>query len=767
MRKFLLLAVMVLSLLLGLIPALSVGASSDYDSLLQEIEAANLSGMGSITLAADIELSAALPPITGDLEIDGDGYSIGGANEFRIFDVDGGKLTIADMTLTEGSSPEDGGAILLRNDGALAVENVAFTDNASEKGGGAISTSRSNVRLEVSNSVFEGNAARSGGGAILVNGGRADISGSSFQDNFAGRFGGGVEAFIGRVEISNSTFVGNEASEGGGILVSGAQTTLTHLTIVDNIARESGDGIFKREGSLRLYNSIVTGGSDAPDCKGGNDGSLGNFSQDGACSQYMGGDPLLAELTGSPGYFPLLDGSPAVDAADMAHCLETDQTGKARPIGGGCDIGAFESEAAAPAAATPTPEVCTLSDHILSANSNTAVGACPAGTSHDIISLSEDITLDAPLPQINGTITIEGNGFTISGNHQFRIFTIVGRTLTIKDLTLADGYSPEDGGAILVENGAALVVENAAFEDNRTEKGGGAISTGSPGDRLSVSNSLFRDNFANSGGGAILLNGGRAEISGSAFLENEAGRFGGAIEAFKGQADISNSTFSGNQAGQAGGILVSGARTTMTHLTLKDNLALWDEGDEIARREGRAILRNSIVDGGGEATDCSGGLDESRGNLSRDGSCAASLSGDPLLGGLTGEPAHFPLQEGSPALDAADRAYCLETDQIGAARPQGAGCDIGAIEYASEMTSADQAQTAADETGEQAFSDCSVTTTDVLNFRDAPAGDWIGNVPANTTLAAMARTSAWFKVTYNGDTGWISAGYVTMAGACG
>ncbi len=36
-------------------------------------------------------------------------------------------------------------------------------------------------------------------------------------------------------------------------------------------------------------------------------------------------------------------------------------------------------------------------------------------------------------------------------------------------------------------------------------------------------------------------------------------------------------------------------------------------------------------------------------------------------------------------IDAADDDYCPETDQIGTARPQGAGCDIGAIEYAAPL----------------------------------------------------------------------------------
>ena len=71
-----------------------------------------------------------------------------------------------------------------------------------------------------------------------------------------------------------------------------------------------------------------------------------------------------------------------------------------------------------------------------------------------------------------------------------------------------------------------------------------------------------------------------------------------------------------------------------------------------------------------------------------DGSCDAEFSGNPMLGDLVeaedGSPAYFPLLAGSPAIDAANSDFCPETDQIGTERPQGEGCDIGAIEFIPE-----------------------------------------------------------------------------------
>ena len=54
---------------------------------------------------------------------------------------------------------------------------------------------------------------------------------------------------------------------------------------------------------------------------------------------------------------------------------------------------------------------------------------------------------------------------------------------------------------------------------------------------------------------------------------------------------------------------------------------------------------------------------------------------DVKISSLTGDPPHHPLQQGSPAIDAADPIYCLLDDQPFTARPQYGNCDVGAYEY--------------------------------------------------------------------------------------
>ena len=65
------------------------------------------------------------------------------------------------------------------------------------------------------------------------------------------------------------------------------------------------------------------------------------------------------------------------------------------------------------------------------------------------------------------------------------------------------------------------------------------------------------------------------------------------------------------------------------------------------------------------------------------------------------------------------------------------------------------------------LSDCVVTTSYILNFRDAPGGRQVlGLIPYRVTLVAEARTADWFRVRYLSVGGWISAGHVQTVGAC-
>ena len=70
------------------------------------------SGADTITLSAAITLSARLPNITSDITIAGASHSISGADSYRIFYVtSNGNLTVNSLTLKDGNTNNEGGAI--------------------------------------------------------------------------------------------------------------------------------------------------------------------------------------------------------------------------------------------------------------------------------------------------------------------------------------------------------------------------------------------------------------------------------------------------------------------------------------------------------------------------------------------------------------------------------------------------------------------------------------------------------------------------------
>ena len=734
-------------ILLPLLLMLPTQATSDFDSLRAAILAANSEGIGTIALDADIKLTADLPPITGAVTVDGRGHSINGDKQFRIFDVNGGALALSNLTLSEGKASH-GGAIQLRKGARVKIAKSAFKHNEAERGG-AISMASDGDRLTVDSSSFELNLGADYAGAIYADRGAVVIENSSFTGNRS-VIAGAIHSYSRSLTISNSTFSGNHGGGGGGALdLNSGTATLTHLTIVNNNSGlGSGGAIFHTGGKVYLRNSIIGDNGESDDCNGGLDQNRGNLSLDGSCGIRASDAPRLGALTGSPAYHPLLDGSHAIDAADPEFCAARDQVGTARPRGAGCDIGAIESIDAIAAAPTQVPPVaCTLSYQIIAANTDKPAGGCPAGDGADKISLTRDTVLFAALPAITSAITIEGNGHSINGNRQFRIFDVDGGQLTINNLTLAEGRASDNGGAIKVQNGGQAIIFGSTFIKNRAENGG-AIATKYPSIGVTITGSSFVGNFASWDGGAIVKLGGNLRISQSSFVNNAAGIGGGAIQTSSaGKVDVSNSTFISNRASRGGAIQATGAITTLTHVTMLGNsTGVWVYDDRRTLN-----LRNSIIAGSKRGVDCRGPLTQNINNFIADGSCAPMLQGEPMLDEPSDDSTFIAPLPGSPVIGAAHISFCPPHDQLGNARPQVGGCDIGAIEVPPVISD---------------INGCLVKTTHGLNFRDSPAGQRIGTAPENAILGASARTPAWFKVELNGQSGWISADYVVTLGDC-
>ncbi|WP_432587983.1 right-handed parallel beta-helix repeat-containing protein [Streptomyces sp. HD1123-B1] len=242
-----------------------------------------------------------LAPITAAVTIQGNGATItrSSTDPFRIFDVNGGSLTLSNLTVDNGSVTglsEFGGGILVRNAGTLRGSSVTLTDNSSERNGGGL-TAFQNSTVVLTNSLVTGNHALFGGGVNSLSG-SLTMSGTTVRDNTAGFEGGGLEVdgtatFTG-VTITGNTVTGVEG--GGGMYIGGGTLTLQSSTVSDNESTNGsglGGGIELDTGSLISRSSRITDNTSA--------GPGGGVSGDDAGNQATFSSTVISGNTAETG----------------------------------------------------------------------------------------------------------------------------------------------------------------------------------------------------------------------------------------------------------------------------------------------------------------------------------------------------------------------------------------------------------------------------------------------------------------------------------
>ena len=116
---------------------------------LQQSTAANGSGGGTISLAPGCTYALTtpnngengLPVVLTQISVFGNGATITGSGAVRIFEVDGpgGNLSLRNVTLTGGSVPDFGGAIL-NSSGTVTLNQSVVTGNSADNAGGGIAS---------------------------------------------------------------------------------------------------------------------------------------------------------------------------------------------------------------------------------------------------------------------------------------------------------------------------------------------------------------------------------------------------------------------------------------------------------------------------------------------------------------------------------------------------------------------------------------------------------------------------------------------------
>jgi uncharacterized repeat protein (TIGR01451 family) len=347
------------------------------------------------------------------------GYAMGsGAGGVR----NSGNLILNGSTITGNRATTDGGGIL--NLGTLTLNNSTVSNNtAGESGGignGGVWTSLP-VTMTLNNSTVSNNTADSRGGGI----------------------GNGPS---GTLTLNNCTVSGNTSTyaPGSGGIYNDGTATLNSSTISGNTAG-SGDGGGIYGGVATLQNTIVAGNTagSAPDCSGtiGSAGYnlIGNTSGctfAPASGDLINIDPKLELLEGSPGYHPLLTGSPAINAGNPAGCTDhlgnpllTDQRGMPRV--GRCDIGAYEVGLTATKQASGTYVPGSALTYIITLN-NAASTAITGVRITDTVPISLTYVADS-FSATNGTGGESGGVITWNGTVPAGGSTAISFRATISD----------------------------------------------------------------------------------------------------------------------------------------------------------------------------------------------------------------------------------------------------------------------------------------------------------------------------------------------
>ena len=283
-----------------------------------------------------------------------------------------------------------------------------------------------------------------------------------------------------------------------------------------------------------------------------------------------------------------------------------------------------------------------------------------------------------------------------------------------------DGNTTDgDGGAIYTDEDGDVTVIDSTVDGNTADGPGGAIFT-LEGD-VTIINSTVNGNRADDRGGAIS---GEADVTviGSTIARNAAfAHVGGGIWA-RSDLFVTNSTISHNYAeGQGGGVLAAGS-VGLVNSTVADNVA--PVGADVGagsrlKAFGSVIGPPDPEPVGGQiqpiGPSCRVSRPESFGyNFVSDASCGLDGPGD-VIGRIRCSPPHLAdngglgetrmPEPGSPVLDWIPAGACgfvpfgyslegeqhlgqfgidplapITADQRGVARPQGAGCDVGAVE---------------------------------------------------------------------------------------
>ena len=229
-------------------------------------------------------------------------------------------LNISGSHFESNHTNKTGGAIGVNNlgpsDFKIEINDTTFTNNNSPGYGGAIDVTTGgtgNVTLNLDKATFNGNKSESDGGAIAYEKGNitSNISNSTFTNNTANN-GGAIYNGIKNLTISNTIFDGNKTNDGG---KGGAIYNAGNISLSQTEFKQSTDTIYMANDSFadfsgtNILNGSISSENATSEIKNkgtlilnaDNSGYTGTYTQESgqtdvnASSTFFGGETTIAD----------------------------------------------------------------------------------------------------------------------------------------------------------------------------------------------------------------------------------------------------------------------------------------------------------------------------------------------------------------------------------------------------------------------------------------------------------------------------------------
>ena len=197
--------------------------------------------------------------------------------------------------------------------------------------------------------------------------------------------------------------------------------------------------------------------------------------------------------------------------------------------------------------------------------------------SKNVVDLTHDYKFNNETDDDGGIViekdnfVLNGNGCTIDGNNQSRLFAISGNNITLNNLILINGYCRNCAGMRVV--GSTLTLNNVTFINNYADNQGGAI--GLDTSTLICNNCKFIDSYAEDGPTILVM---ESEVKlYNSYITSKISVKGSQIYLTDGtEAYIENTTFANITSSYAPAVYIKSAKASIINskfIDLKANVS--------------------------------------------------------------------------------------------------------------------------------------------------------------------------------------------------